>query len=210
MEGNDGRQYKSIKTKKGSHVWIPVSGSSGTRKNGKAGKKGRRYEIHNNGGRPYVVEDFPKEKRVIIYKNNVDDDTGVSSLGEKLHEIKYMAIWLGDSASSELYGEFEKGNTVVIQKSKNDYIAISAENIFSFSLDAGEEVVKFIAPIGNSDVPYPFIIGTKNVYLLLDLVKLPVELMDINAEPYMQFYGINEFSGKGLKKEAIAMKYKML
>ena len=52
MEGNDGRSYKSIKTKSGSHVWIPVNGSvsSGTRKNGRPGKgtkKGKIYNIHD-------------------------------------------------------------------------------------------------------------------------------------------------------------------
>ena len=32
----------------------------------------------------------------------------------------------------------------------------------------------------------------------------------MNEEPYSQYYGINEFSGKGLKKKAVAMKYKFL
>lgn len=215
MEGNDGRSYKSIKTKSGSHVWIPLgsSGSKGTRKNGKAGKgtkKGKIYNIHDNGNVSYMVEDRPKEKRAVIYNTIGDDDTGRYTIGPKLHEIKYMSIWLGDSAVSELYGDFEKGNTILLQTEANKYVAICRQNIFSFSLEAGEAVSKFVAPIGNNDVPYPYIVGTKNVYLFSELVQIPVELVDMNAEPYIQFYGINEFKGKGLKKKAMAMKYKML
>ena len=212
MEGNDGRQYKSIKTKKGSHVWIPVGSSSGTRKNGKAGKgrKGKIYNIHDNGNVSYMVEDRSKEKRAIVYNTVGDDDTGTYTIGPQLHDIKYMTIWFGDSAVSELYGDFEKGNTILLQTEANKYVAVCRQNIFSFSLDAGEAVSKFVAPIGNNDVPYPYVVGTKNVYLLSELVKIPVELMDMNSEPYIQFYGINEFSGKGLKKKAVAMKYKML
>jgi len=217
MEGNDGRQYKSIKTKKGSHVWIPSgpgsgSGSSGTRKNGKGkpNKKGKIYNIHDNGNVSYMVEDRPKEKRAIVYNTIGDDDTGTYTIGPQIHDIKYMTIWLGDSASSKFYGDFEQGNTILLQTEANKYVAICRQNIFSFSLEAGEAVSKFVAPIGGNDVPYPYLVGTKNVYLLLELVKIPVELMDMNAEPYIQFYGINEFSGKGLKKKAVPMKYKML
>jgi len=209
MEGNDGRQYKSIKTKKGSHVWIPVSGSKGTRKNGK-GKKGKIYNIHDNGNVSYMVEDRSKEKRAIVYTSIGNDDTGTYTIGPQIHNIKYMNIWLGDNAVSKLYGDFEKGNTILMQTEKNKYVVICRQTIYSFSLDAGEEVSKFIAPIGNNDVPYPYLVGTKNVYLLLELVKLPVELIVMNEEPYSQYYGHGEFSSKGLKKKAVAMKYKML
>jgi hypothetical protein len=219
MEGNDGRSYKSIKTKSGSHVWIPVngsSGSSGTRKAGKpgkpgkAGKKGKIYNIHDNGNVSYMVEDRPKEKRAVVYNTVGDDDTGTYTIGPQIHDIKYMTIWLGDSASSELYGDFEKGNTILLQTGANKYVAICRQNIFSFSLETGEAVSKFVAPIGNNDVPYPYLVGTKNVYLFSELVQIPVELVDMNAEPYIQLYGINEFKGKGLKKKAVAMKYKFL
>ena len=202
MKGNDGRQYKSTMTKKGSHVWIPVS------KTRKAGKKGTFYDIHDNGGRPYKVENFPKEKRIVIY-STILDDAGDVALGDPLHKMDYLAIWLGDS-ESELYGDFEKGNAIILQTAKNAYVAICRANIFRFSLEAGEEIVTFMAPIGNNDVPYPYIIGTKYVYLLLDLVKLPVELVDLKSEPYIQYYGINEFKDKSLKKKATPIKFKGL
>lgn len=206
-EGNDGRQYKSIKTKKGSHVWIPIG--SGTRKNGK-GKKGKIYNIHDNGNVSFMVEDRPKEKRAIVYNTIGDDDTGTFTIGPQIHDIKYKAIWLGDSASSELYGDFEKGNTIVLQTEANKYVTICRESIISFSLETGEAVSKFVSPIGNSDVPYPYLVGTKNVYLLLERVQLPIELMNMNDEPYSQYYEQGEYGGKGLKKKAVAMKYKFL
>lgn len=209
IEGNDGRQYKSIKTKTGSHVWIPVS-SSKTRKTTEKPTDRHRYEIHDNGGVPFIVEDYPKKKRVIIYENDPFPDTGQARFGKKLHEIKYKTIWLGENVESNLFGDFEKGNTIVLQTAANKYVAICRESIISFSLDAGEAVSKFIAPIGSNDVPYPYLVGTKNVYLLLERVQLPIELIDMNDEPYSQYYGHGEFSGKGLKKKAVAMKYKFL
>jgi hypothetical protein len=63
MEGNDVRQYKSIKTKKGSHVWIPLS-SSKTRKITEKPTDRHRYEIHDNGAVPFIVEDYPKKRRL--------------------------------------------------------------------------------------------------------------------------------------------------
>lgn len=212
MEGNDGRQYKSVKTKKGSHVWIPLgSGSSGTRKNGKGkGKKGTIYNIHDNGNVSYMVEDRSKEKRAIVYNTIGDDDTGTYTIGPQIHDIKYMNIWLGENVESKLFGDFEKGNTIVLQTAANKYVTICRESIISFSLEAGEAVSKFVAPIGSNDVPYPYLVGTKNVYLLLERVQIPVELVDMNEEPYSQYYGHGEFSGKGLKKKAVAIKYKFL
>lgn len=215
MDGNDGRQYKSIKTKTGSHVWIPLGSSSGTRKAGTLGKpgkgkKGKIYNIHDNGNVSYMVEDRPKEKRAIVYNTIGDDDTGTYTIGPQIHDIKYMNIWLGENIESKLFGDFEKGNTIVLQTAANKYVTICRESIISFSLEAGETISKFVAPIGSNDVPYPYLVGTKNVYLLLERVQIPVELVDMNAEPYIQFYGINEFSGKSLKKKAAPMKYKML
>lgn len=209
MEGNDGRQYKSIKTKKGSHVWIPLS-SSKTRKITEKPTDRHRYEIHDNGAVPFIVEDYPKKKKVIIYENDPFPDTGQARFGKKLHDIKYKNIWLGDNVESKLFGDFEKGNTIVLQTAANKYVAICRESIISFSIEAGEAVSKFVAPIGNSDVPYPYLVGTKNVYLLLERVQLPIELIDMNEEPYSQYYGHGEFSSKGLKKKAVAMKYKFL
>ena len=207
MEGNDGRQYKSIKTKTGSHVWIPLG--SGTRKAGK-GKKGKIYNIHDNGNVSFMVEDRPKEKRAIVYNTIGDDDTGTYTIGPQLHDIKYKNIWLGENVESKLFGDFEKGNTIVLQTEANKYVTICRESIISFSLDAGEVVSKFVAPIGGNDVPYPYLVGTKNVYLLLERVQIPIELLDMNDEPYSQYYGHGEFSSKGLKKKAVAMKYKFL
>jgi len=210
MEGNDGRQYKSVKTKKGSHVWIPVgSGSGSTRKNGK-GKRGKIYNIHDNGNVSYMVEDRPKEKRAIVYTTIGDDDTGTYTIGPQIHDIKYMTIWLGENVESKLFGDFEKGNTIVLQTAANKYVTICRESIISFSLEAGEAVSKFIAPIGGNDVPYPYLVGTKNVYLLLERVQIPIELLDMNDEPYSQYYGHGEYGSKGLKKKAVAMKYKFL
>jgi hypothetical protein len=224
MEGNDGRQYKSIKTKKGSHVWIPVSGSKGTRKNGK-GKKGTIYNIHDNGNVSYMVEDRSKEKRAVVYETIGDDDTGTYTIGPQIHDIKYMNIWLGDNAVSKLYGDFEKGNTILLQTEKNKYVVICRQTIYSFSLDASEEISKFVAPIGNNDVPYPVLLGKEYVYFMLneDHCYVPRDKFVIKmtqkkwADAYSYYYGFEDASGEDekiiipLKNYAKKMKkYKLL
>ena len=68
-------------------------------------------------------------------------------------------------------------------------------------------MVTYMSPIGNNDVPYPYIIGKTHVYLLLDAAILPKEALDLKQDVYSQYYGINEFKEHGL--EATAKKLKM-
>jgi hypothetical protein len=40
-------------------------------------------------------------------------------------------------------------------------------NIKTFSLE-NDEIINFISPVGNNDVPYPFAIGKKNTYFFFE------------------------------------------
>ena len=81
-------------------------------------------------------------------------------------------------------------------------------DIQEFQLEKGDDVVTYMSPIGNNDVPYPYIIGKTYVYLLLEAVILPKEVLDLKQDVYSQYYGINEFEGNNLKAAAKKLKMK--
>ena len=218
MEGNDGRTYRSVPDKRGVHTWKPVGSSSKkTRKGqgkgkgegkgeGKGKRSGRQYQIHHNGGRPYIVEDFPSKKLAILYKNIVNDDTGESDETKHLMDLKYKKIWLG-TPKSEAFGDWEKGNAILIQNSDNKYVIVRGAFVEEFSLRPGDSVVEFFNPIGNNDVPYPYVVGQKNVYLTLEYAVLPKEKLDLESDVYTQYYGHGQES---LKQAASKLNMKTL
>ena len=203
MEGNDGTMYKSVPDKRGIHTWKKVgpasasesasaSGSSSkTRKAAKGkgikGNKGNRYEVHNNGARPYTVEDFPSKKHVVIYKNEYDDND-VKTMKE-VTAFKYMNLWTS-SPKSDQFGEWEKGNTVLIQKDNSTFMVVWYD-LIKFRLEPGDSVEEYMSYIGNNDVPYAWITGKSRVYFLNEYVSVEKSLVDLKDEPYSQLWGSN-------------------
>jgi hypothetical protein len=204
IKGNDGKLYKSVPDKRKVYTWKLVETNT-TRKS----KGAKRYVITDNGSKPWLVEDYPKEKRAIIYRNHGDNlDKIVNPI--KVTEMKYMALW-PSSSDSKKFGDWEKGNTVLIQKSKETFVLVYRE-ITEFKIE-GDEAVKFMSPIGNNDVPYPYLIGKLNVYFLVDIgsvTSVPIDKLDLTQDVYSQLWGINEFDGKGLKDLAKPIKDKII
>jgi hypothetical protein len=211
MAGNDGSLYKSTADKRGVYTWKKAETNHRNapgRKTVKA-KGAKRYQIHDNGGRPFTVEDIPSQKTAVLYANSVDEnDTSIVKALKELKRMKYHWICFGDPKSKQ-FGEYEKGSTVLIQKEKNEYYYV-ARSVMRFSLAPGDEVDTFLNPIGNNDVPYASIIGTKNVYFLIEQLMLPLSMIDTTKDLYEQLYGINDFQGKPLRKKATKMKFKIL
>jgi hypothetical protein len=211
MAGNDGSLYKSTADKRGVYTWkkADTNHRNAPGRKTKKAKGAKRYQIHDNGGRPFTVEDIPSTKTAVLYANSVDEnDTSIVKSLKELMRMKYHWICFGDPKSKEL-GEYEKGSTVLIQKNKTDYYYIG-QYIMQFSLAPGDDVETFLNPIGPNDVPYASIIGTKNVYFLIEQLMLPVSMIDPNSCPYDQLYGMNDFKGKPLRKKATKMKFKIL
>jgi hypothetical protein len=135
-----------------------------------------KYLIHDNGGRPFLVQ--VKGKNVQVYKNsrlydrNTDDDeydhmiktkTGWDELILSFEDVVRVFVdqtprgrgglpsdWKGDLIYYQPKG---LGNSVLVQVTENKYVFIGWE-IFSFI--SNDPVKKYYSPIGNNDVPYPF------------------------------------------------------
>ena len=56
------------------------------------------------------------------------------------------------------YGDEFDGNSILVHISENKYVYIGS-SIYSFESQA--KIIRYISPVGNSDVPYPYAIDEK-------------------------------------------------
>jgi hypothetical protein len=202
--GNDGKKYVSVATAGGVYRWIP---SAGTRKLPRGAKI---YETHDNGGRPFAVIDF--KGRVEVYEQKWDDATEKPVRGKQVYKTSYSEIWVGKDPLRITPGGWKPwmvGNTVLLRIGANRYVFIG-EQIYEFALEAGDSVVKYVSPVGNSDVPYPYIIGKMNTYLLLERLVISNTVLNVSVDAYSQYYKGLMSKDKMAKLATKPMKVKVL
>ena len=118
------------------------------------------------------------------------------------------------------------GNSIVLGLAGGRHVFIGAE-IYEFMLSAGDSLLKYYSPVGKSDVPYPVLKGTHNVYFMLDkkyvsLPHLPSGMSETQWEDsYVDFYRIKKSEKKmnnkhtshihqmQITKEVISMRARM-
>ncbi len=186
-EGKDGT-YESKPDKNGTYKWIKQ-----TRKQPK--KKGvKTYETHYNGTTPFLVEDDGKAVTVfktVYTKGEYEEYTA----GKQVIRQPYKKIFIGDNDLKLIMYErkgWGKGNTILVQISANKYMYIG-DKIYTFEPVKGDKIQAYYSPVGNSDVPYPWAVGTSHTYLMLDAVTIPTKFIDVNAkDPYWAYYGYDK------------------
>jgi len=149
------------------------------------------YEIVDNGSTPFVVFDYGGH--VEVYNQHYHEETDTEKIQGRIIESKYKKIFVGDNELNDptyLEKRSGRGNTILLQTGKDDYIYIG-DGIRSFKTKDGDVIEKYYSPVGNSAVPYPYAVGQKYVYLMLDNEYQPVEDFDLTKDVYMQFYGWN-------------------
>ena len=197
-KGKDGN-YLSKPDAKGIYKWIKAGGA--TRK---ASKDVKSYLIHDNGGRPFRVE--VSGKNVEIYKGEyrkLDDGKTIvyenMDYNKLLKKLVVKEVHLGQSPcipAADACGSFGKGNSILLHVNGNKYMYIGHE-IYEFTME--DDFDKYYSLIGNNDVPYPIIVGTKYVYFMLDHIYLSKELFKAKmsaaewADAYTYFYGRKDF-----------------
>jgi hypothetical protein len=158
-KGKDG-DYISKVDKKGVYKWVKVSGKiSGKisgKVSGKAGtQKGKSYDTLDNGLRPYRV--IVDGTNVSIYKGTRKEDY-TYDYDKLIRSVKVKKVYLGGSKSG-------LGNSILLHLSGNKYMYIGHE-IYEFQME--DSVESYFSLIGNSDVPYPILLGTEYAYFMLD------------------------------------------
>jgi hypothetical protein len=164
--GNDGNMWIITVTKKGVHRWS---------KDNKVSKgkmtKGKKYLIHDNGGRPFLVNINGKDVSIFKLPTGVqeDKDTSKCDYTELVKEYKGVKkVFIGKSPKIEMtifsagYGKNFDGNSILVEISDKRYCLIS-DRIVEFSTK--DNITKFVSPVGNNDVPYPLAYGSQYVYV---------------------------------------------
>lgn len=223
-KGKDG-QYISKPDTKGTYKWVKVNT---TRKN-----KGKHYDIHDNGGRPFRV--YIDGNKVAIYK---DINTGTfneeANYSKLIKEFTVKDIYIGKSTGNAEGADHRPneaksfiGNSILLHLSGNTYVHIGT-SIYEFQMD--DNVDQYFSMVGRNDVPYPVLLGTENVYFMLesDHSYIPRQMLPANLtkaqweDAYTYFYGWqNPETGESrtdqerkkdnLEKEAKKMKgYKLI
>lgn len=154
----------------------------------------KEYKIHNNGGRPFLVSIHKNIAEIYkIIKYDVNNDGIYSS--KPVIKIKFEKCFVGKSPMNEMtkfsggYGKEFDGNTILLKISstqqKNKYIYIGP-SIYSFYTQ--DLIKKYVSPVGNNDVPYPYAVDNhNNIYLLEENVIINVGTIK-NKDPYRIYY----------------------
>ena len=169
----------------------------------------KKYMIHDNGSRPFLV--YTNSKNIYIYKINenhvIDEDdfdyknelTNGWMYTKLIKEYKNVKnVYIGRSILNKAtkysrgHGKKFDGNSILVQLATNKYLSIGWY-IKEFKLD--DEIVKYYSTVGNNDVPYPIILGKKNVYFMLDFKYVDRKLFPDNmtdtdwSDCYSYYYG---------------------
>jgi hypothetical protein len=153
-------------------------------------KNQQEYLIHDNGGRPFKVKitnTNVKVYKLISYETDTYSDNAILSFDVK-------KCFIGNSPKNDMtlfsggYGKKFYGNSILLHIKDNEYVYIGSE-IYSFQSNG--EIIKYVSPVGNSDVPYPYAIDkNNNIYLMIENVILTNETVknNNNFDPYNIYY----------------------
>uniref|UniRef100_A0A6C0L8T8 Uncharacterized protein n=1 Tax=viral metagenome TaxID=1070528 RepID=A0A6C0L8T8_9ZZZZ len=191
MDGKDGK-YISMPDKNKVYRWTKVGSTKGTQKNLDIPKPKHKYTIEDNGTHPYQVYDYGS--RADIYAFKYDKDTDKDIMQKKILSIPYKKIFPGDNALRLKDYPSVKGNTVLLLQKNGKYIYVGA-GIFEFETKDGDVIDKYYSPVGNSDVPYPYAVGQKNSYFLIEKQYVENKNLDLKKDGYTQLYGFPEKRG---------------
>jgi hypothetical protein len=167
--------------------------------------RGKTYAIHDNGGRPFQVTVSGKKVTVMM---NMDDFeivngkyTTINNPPKQLFSIDVAEVFVGKKSPAGGYDGLKpskaEGNSILLHVSGNKYRFIG-QDIYDFSPLNGDKIVKYYSDVGNSDVPYPFAVGEKFIYFMIEKTAVPVEMFDLKKDVYGQYY--TEIDKKSVKK----------
>lgn len=208
-KGNDGKEYVStFIPKQKTYRWILKSGIS-VHNNFTKKKKGvKTYDIHDNQNKPFSVDISSSRIEIFKQKQQINENNTVQFIRhKKIFTTPYKKVFIGDNLLrdplSEPKGKYP-GNSILVKTGKGKYIYIG-DNIYAFQTIDGEDIKEYYSAIGNSDVPYPYAVGEKYTYFMLDKKALPNELLDLKKHAYQQFYKF-ELEGPSVKTKQFKTK----
>ncbi len=193
LKGNDGKMYVSRPDKRGIHKWT-------LQKPATLKVKGKEYEIIDNGNRSFIAVVSPSKVSVFTTKQTKETPIKYEQ-DEIILSTPYLKIFIGDNDLKDKHyapkGD-HPGNSILIKQTANKYIYVG-DKIYSFYL-FNDKITKYFSPLGNNQVPYPYALGEKYAYFMLDKMTIPMSEIDPKKDGYGQFYGFEEKSKELTKK----------
>jgi len=163
--------------------------------------------IHDNGNTPWKV--VVNGLSVSIYKGEKNDDGEYLNYDELVKTIRVKQVYPGSEygfkEGMSLKEDWDNGNTVLLHLGGQKYIYIGGE-IYEFTMDGSVEA--YYSKIGPNDVPYAALVGSKNVYFLLERAYVPRDLFPESmpeaewADAYWYYYGDRAFASGGKIKKS--------
>lgn len=164
----------------------------------------RKYFVHDNGGRPFLV--YVGKQRVYVYKvpdngYTLDQDYGSAKQYQLYVQLvgayRPQRTFVGKSPKIEAtefsggHGKGFTGNSILLRLTPHKYVFIGG-SIYTFETD--DPITTYYSPVGNSDVPYPVAYGRNTAYFMLDHKGLPSAAMKglplkERIDGYAYFYG---------------------
>jgi len=152
------------------------------------------YFVHNNGGRPYKIG--KKGDTVYVYKqienegNEYDAPLEYTLAPVLIVIVKKMFVGKSprnqQTEFSKRYGPQFNGNSILLKINETNYIYVG-HTIYSFK--SKSPIIKYVSPVGNSDVPYPYAIDKNGeYYLLIEDVILKNVPKAQKYNPYNYYY----------------------
>lgn len=161
------------------------------------------YLIHDNYSRPFCVYIDENQNEVHIYKEEYDneeyDNENIQNYKKLIGIYKPQKIFIGESPVNEMtlfsggHGPTFQGNSILLQMDRLEYIFIG-ECIYSFKTEY--ELVSFVSPVGNNDVPYPYAIDTEDNYYFLLIEISGIGILKViddyykENNPYWYYYNM--------------------
>jgi hypothetical protein len=146
----------------------------------------------------YRISIQPKTKtfQVKLWDEKYSDSTEKDRYVKvALPRTKYSRCFAGNDAGDP----GAKGNTMLFELPNKSYIFIGDE-IYAFR--AKDRIEAYRSDMGNSSTPYPFAVGGKFVYLMLEHAVVPKSKLSNEVDPYVQFYA-NGKIGRVIKTRVI-------
>ena len=160
-----------------------------------------KYSIHDNGGTPFWVTITGKVVTVVKNMNTYElidgKHTEVKHPCKELFSKKVDEVFVGKTSPT---GPKSPPGTAILYRVGSTYTFIGRD-IYEFSTN--DVITKFYSDLGNSDVPYPYAIGEKYVYIMLDKVAIEKTLFNMKEDIYKQYYENMKVKKMKLKTKAV-------
>lgn len=227
--GNDGRTYVVAVTKAGVRRWQHVASSAAAPQ---ASVKKTVYVV-DNGGTPFLVDltslGGAGSAHVWVERRPdlVPGDDGYVPRGHPAFRdmyrpwrtIKYRRAFVGYDPEERrppglldrmLHGKqgvwWHGGNSVLLQVAARRYVYVG-KRVYAFAVPADDEIQGYVSPMGNSAVPYPYAVGKRNTYLMIEHTWVPnADLPADVDDPYLYYYNHDLATGREFSTLATASK----